>query len=347
MNRMSLRLLVLMLLAFGWQILPSTAHAGTSNVSCTVTTTDVNFGSNINPNGSGNVPATGSVQFTCTNSTFLATQYVTLCVGLGAGTGTGSTITSRTMTGPSPSTLGFQVYTGSTASSPVWGNVPYTSNPPPVTLQFQIPGAFFGNGSYTSPPQSVYGFLPTPQSGVASGSYLNTLNGSLNYSADGTILGGSYPSNCGGGGNSSFSLTAQASVATQCTVSAGSPLILGSAGGVAAGTTNSTGSTTFNVTCTPGTTYNVGLAPLSTGSTTGAGLMAGTGTNTNKVPYQLYQTAAGTTVWGNTATSANTGNGVTGNGTGAAQTLTVYATAPGSDFKPDTYSDTVTINVNY
>jgi spore coat protein U-like protein len=75
--------------------------------------------------------------------------------------------------------------------------------------------------------------------------------------------------------------------------------------------------------------------------------MAGTGGNTNKVPYQLYQTAAGTTVWGNTATSTSVGNGVAGIGNGSAKSLTVYATAPSSDFKPDTYSDIVTINVNY
>jgi spore coat protein U-like protein len=66
------------------------------------------------------------------------------------------------------------------------------------------------------------------------------------------------------------------------------------------------------------------------------------------VPYQLTSTAgAGGTIWGNTATSTAVGNGVAGTGTGAAQSLTVYATAASANFTPDSYADTVTVNVNY
>jgi spore coat protein U-like protein len=38
---------------------------------------------------------------------------------------------------------------------------------------------------------------------------------------------------------------------------------------------------------------------------------------------------------------------VAGTGTGAAQTYTVYATATSTNFAPDSYADTVTVNVNY
>jgi spore coat protein U-like protein len=346
MNSLSLRVFLLALIVACCQTAPEPAHSATANVSCSTTVGNVNFGA-VAPTTTATVQVNGSIQFTCTNVSLLAAQNVTLCLGLGQGSGTSITPT-RQMNGPASSVLAFQVYQDN-AYSQVWGNVPSTSNPPPMVLQFTIPISVLGiPTTYNSPPYPVYGSLSTPQASATSGSYSNNLNGSLTYQANNApLIGTNYPANCNGGTSDAFSLTAQASVANQCTVAASSTLILGSAGGVAAGTTNNTGSTTFSVTCTSGTTYNVGLAPVSTGSTTGAGLMAGTGSNTSKVPYQLNQTSATGPIWGNTATSSSKGNGVSGTGTGIAQTLTVYATAASSDYRPDTYTDTVTINVNY
>lgn len=109
----------------------------------------------------------------------------------------------------------------------------------------------------------------------------------------------------------------------------------------------SVGTNPINLTCTNGTVYNIGLAP-SNGSTVGLGAMKGTTGNNNQVPYQLRSTTGvNGTVWGNTATSSNVGNGVTANGTGSAQNRSVYATVPSADFRPDNYSDIVTININY
>jgi spore coat protein U-like protein len=119
---------------------------------------------------------------------------------------------------------------------------------------------------------------------------------------------------------------------------------------VAATALNTSNSNTISVNCSKTTPYYVGLAP-SNANTAGAGVMASTtapATNTDKVPYQLTSTAgAGGTIWGNTATSTAVGNGVAGTGTGAAQSLTVYATAASANFTPDSYADTVTVNVNY
>ncbi|MBB6243430.1 spore coat protein U domain-containing protein [Rhodanobacter sp. MP1X3] len=134
-----------------------------------------------------------------------------------------------------------------------------------------------------------------------------------------------------------------------CTVTAGtaSNINLGSVAGTAVNTTNSN---TISVNCSKTTPYYVGLAP-SNANTAGAGTMVSTtapATNTDKVPYQLTSTAgAGGTIWGNTATSTAVGNGVAGTGTGVAQSLTVYATAASANFTPDSYADTVTVNVNY
>lgn len=135
-------------------------------------------------------------------------------------------------------------------------------------------------------------------------------------------------------------------ITSSCSVTQPALLNMGS---VKSDETTANGSTTMAVTCSRTTPYFVGLTPSSAngGGTTGNGFMSGTTGNTDKVPYQLNQDSAGTKPWGNTATSANAGNGVGGTGSGLAQNITVYAVAPNANFKPDTYTDTVTISVNY
>jgi spore coat protein U-like protein len=137
-----------------------------------------------------------------------------------------------------------------------------------------------------------------------------------------------------------------------CTVTAGatSNINLGTVDSTAL---NTTGSNTISVTCSKSTPYYVGLAPSAAngGTTTGSGGMSTADAlpgNTDKVPYQLTSTPGPSgTIWGNTATSTTAGNGITGTGTGTAQSLTVYATAPTANFTPDSYADTVTVNVNF
>ncbi|HWX66535.1 MAG TPA: spore coat protein U domain-containing protein [Rhodanobacter sp.] len=137
-----------------------------------------------------------------------------------------------------------------------------------------------------------------------------------------------------------------------CAVTAGaaSNINLGTVNSTA---TNTTGSSTISVTCSKTTPYYVGLAPSAAngGTTTGSGSMSTADAlpgNTDKVPYQLSSTPgpAGT-IWGNTATSTTVGNGVAGTGDGLAQSLPVYATAASANFTPDSYADTVTVNVNF
>lgn len=75
--------------------------------------------------------------------------------------------------------------------------------------------------------------------------------------------------------------------------------------------------------------------------------MSGTGSNTDKVPYQLRAVSVSGNAWGNTATASAVGNGVAGNGTGTTQSIPVFAVAPSANFIPDNYSDMVTVHVNY
>jgi spore coat protein U-like protein len=133
-----------------------------------------------------------------------------------------------------------------------------------------------------------------------------------------------------------------------CVVTAGaaSNIQIGPASGVASSAVNTSGSNNIAISCTKNVPYYIGLAP-SNGNTAGAGVMSGTGSNADKVPYQLHSVSAAGPIWGNTATSRTVGNGVQGTGTGAAQSIPVFATAPSANFTPDTYSDTVTVRVNY
>ncbi|QRP63632.1 spore coat protein U domain-containing protein [Rhodanobacter sp. FDAARGOS 1247] len=125
---------------------------------------------------------------------------------------------------------------------------------------------------------------------------------------------------------------------------------IGAAAGVdadAAASTLTGNGQVINVNCSKGTGFNVGLTPQNVSSTTGLGTMKGAIVgNTDQPTYQLNQSSSGT-AWGNIV-NTNTESG-TGLGMGAAKTipLTVYATAASADFTPDTYTDTVSVNVTF
>ena len=115
-------------------------------------------------------------------------------------------------------------------------------------------------------------------------------------------------------------------------------------GAVDSSTTGLSASSNISVTCSKSTPYNVGLLP-SNNSTTGGGVMSNTGPDT--VAYQLRSVSATGPVWGSTATATAVGNGVAGTGTGAAQTIPVFATVASANVTPGAYADTVTVQVNY
>lgn len=131
-----------------------------------------------------------------------------------------------------------------------------------------------------------------------------------------------------------------------CSVTAGgdSDIDLGT---VASTATDLSGSSTITVKCSNTVPYYVGLSP-SNSATDGAGEMDPSGDSPDTVPYQLRSTSGSSgTVWGDTATSSSVGNGVSGTGNGEDQDLTVYVTAEDANYAPDSYSDTVTVSVNY
>jgi len=147
--------------------------------------------------------------------------------------------------------------------------------------------------------------------------------------------------------------TATFSVTSSVTSSCNAP----SVGALAFGTYNPlsgsalTATTTITITCT--NTTPIVSVTLNSGSGVGtinARKMELNGTDATKlISYNLYTTVGNSSIWGD-GTSGNVVNNVTGSaGTGSAQTLTVYGTIPASQTTvvPGSYSDTITVTINY
>lgn len=297
-------------------LVPSDAKAA---VVCSVVNSGLAFGTSLT--------GTGTVNWSCTGYNSSSTTF-NLCIRLGTPSWPGTAGQPRMLNGSNR--LNFNVYRNAGATT-VW-----TASSPLV--QSVTVGA--GIGTTVTGAFTFYGRIPSGQTSPAgnySASFFNTILGFAN--------GGGTNCQTSRNGNSGldFTLPISATVINACTVNALADANLGT---IAAGAPVSPGSTTISVLCPTGTPYNIGLLP-SNGNAGGAGVMLGTGSNTDTVGYQLRQTSGTGAAWGNTATATSVGNGVSGTGTGGNQNYTVYASVPNSNVRPDTYSDTVTVTVNY
>jgi spore coat protein U-like protein len=145
---------------------------------------------------------------------------------------------------------------------------------------------------------------------------------------------------CQASGTASAQFNVTATVLDNCAVSAGD-LAFGSYN--AGSATPATATSTIQVTCTSGLAYSVALD----GGTGSSAVTARTMVDgaTHALGYGLYTSAAYSTIWGD-----GTGGTVTvdGNGSGTAQSLTVYGRIPASQFvTAGSYSDLVTVTVSY
>jgi spore coat protein U-like protein len=142
--------------------------------------------------------------------------------------------------------------------------------------------------------------------------------------------------------SSTFQVLITVTKACSVTAGAGSNINFGS---VTSTATALSASSNISVTCSKSTPYNIGLQPSSVPTnTTGAGVMNPTVAGPDTIPYQLRSVSATGSAWGNATSPANT---VAGTGTGAAQSIPVFATVASVNVTPGDYSDTVTVQVNY
>jgi spore coat protein U-like protein len=133
--------------------------------------------------------------------------------------------------------------------------------------------------------------------------------------------------------------TVSATVISACAISA-TDLDFGNYDPVAGTDVDATSS--IDIACTLGSPYSVALNAGTTPGATVATRLLTDGTDT--LTYNLYSDASRTTVWGETIGT----NVVTGNGSGATQTLTVYGRLDGGQNVPAaTFSDTVTATVTF
>lgn len=104
-----------------------------------------------------------------TTLTVLCTLGGPYTVGLNAGTGSGATVTTRKMTNTvtTTSTLNYGLYSDS-GYSVVWGNTIGTNT-------------VAGNGSGLAQILTVYGSMPSGQTGAAFGSFMDTITATINY----------------------------------------------------------------------------------------------------------------------------------------------------------------------
>lgn len=333
MNQSLLRFLAVLLLAAAG--LFHGAPASAAGITCSSASMGpVSFGT-INPLSSLDT-TTATLTYSCRN-TAGNTHSATICFSIGEPAG--AQTNPRQMSSGS-NKLNFQLYQDSGYTT-VWGSQYFGSNTPLMVTVTLGSGATF-----TNRPATLYAQVLNGQTTAVAGSYADNYLTSDTAITVNDVQGNTAPGSCGGTQtNVYFPFLVSATVQKNCSVSANDLTF----NAVAAGAPTAPGSTTLSVTCTVNTPYTVGLLPLNVTSTAGAGTMkGGSGGNTNTVQYQLYSNSAFTQIWGNTAAVGSTGNGVAGSGTGSLQSLNVYArTTSSTDVTPDTYTDTVQINVNY
>ncbi|ALR76770.1 spore coat U domain-containing protein [[Enterobacter] lignolyticus] len=307
--------------------------AGPGNaVTCSVSNVQtINFGA-VNPLSATGASTSMTFSYSCAKQVGDVLAGVNLCFNIGASAVSGQ-VTTRSMSfaGPPASTLNYQLYQDSGYST-VWGSQNQAGTSPPM-VQLTLLDLVPVTGSLT-----VYGQITTPQTAAAPGNYQDSYTAATaNVTVNIGLL--APPTTCGSTVATTFPFTVSAAVTKQCNISYANNVNFGA---VNSTQTNLTTSNTLGVACSNNTPYTIGLQP-SNGSTAGSGVMKGTGSNTDQVPYQLSSTTGPSgTPWGNTSQ-----NNIAGTGSGSTKPYTVYATVPGANYTPDSYADTVTVSVTY
>lgn len=346
---MSLRLLLASLLALAALLGAGSARADTT---CTTTTPVTAAFGNVANAASAPVFTTTTFTITCTTTalSLLATASVRACLGIGAGT-TGTTLSPlRRMTNASGDPLSYQLFTSS-AYSTIWGLTPGTTpGPQVVTLNYNVPLLTGGSGAVSV---TIYGRIPAGQT-LSAGAYSSAFSGGdvrLQYAFNEVLLGtATAPAACtttaGVTGNKvatgGFPFTVTANVLPQCSAYVTTDMDFGSNAGAVTGNIDRT--STIGLTCINRTAYTIALD----NGLYASGTVRRMRHETDPawfIPYELYRDGARTQRWGSTANV----DLVSGTGTGAAQTLTVYGRAPPTSgaVAAGSYSDQIKVTITY
>lgn len=315
--------------------LPSAA-----TTTCSATMTDINFG-NVDPTGAL-VNATATLNYSCTYSGGLlgglSGSFVRMCFSIGTGT-QGASYNPRIMKNANVDPMNFQFYRDA-ARTQIWGSVDNATYPP---RQQDVQFAILGNGTTQTGTITLYGQVPSGQTGLGVGSYTDAFSGvhtKLSYQYNEALLSlGTFPATCGTANNGTFPFTARADVQPRCLLSAASDLDFNSVAGTV--TSNVDRQSSITMSCTYRTAWQIALDD---GQHTAIGPRRMTGPGSYSLAYELYRDVGRRQRWGNTL-NVDT---LTGSGTAATQTLTVYGRVPPqAPVAAGAYSDKITVTVTF
>jgi spore coat protein U-like protein len=135
--------------------------SATVTANCALSTSAVAFG-NVDVTSGANNDAAGSISVTCTNGTAWTAS-------ADAGAGTGASLASRKMNDGASNLLNYVLYTDSSRTN-VWGDgVGGTT------------ALVSGDGTGTADTRTIYGRIPSGQTGVPSGIYGDTVAVTVTY----------------------------------------------------------------------------------------------------------------------------------------------------------------------
>lgn len=329
-------------LALLWLVLD--APAARAATTCTGTMTDLNFA----PTNGGVVDAAATLTVTCSTFglTVLGTAKVNMCVSIFSGTDGGGTLNPRRLINGFNDPMQMQLYTDAGRSA-IWGARGNATVPNFLPLQFSYSVPLLG-GSQTLT-ATLYGRIPA-QSGLNAGTYLNRFTAAADTKIEfrydePTIIGsGTMPASCISGGSpgtsSTIPFTVNGSVPNACTLTPKPvpTLGFGSTPGFITGNVDQT--TSIGLVCTGRTPWQIGLNNGLHASGNVRRMANGSG---QFVPYELYRDGGRSQRWGNTLNNDT----LSGTGSGASQSLTVYGRVAPQTATVGSYSDTITVLVTY
>ena len=332
----------LLLLALPAALAALTVSAPAKADGCTMTMTGVTFTS-VNPVNNADAFANGTGSVSCSWNLLSATfPYILLfpkvAVCIAAGPGSGSLSLAPRTLGAAPSKLNYNLYTDAGYAT-VWGNVNGT-NPTMLRYNLTAPNILTG-GTLPPVPFTIFGKVA---SGTELASFLTASDSStdLDSTVSGTLRYAFYnlvaPDACTTGTTVAFSFVVKATVVNDCKITA-TPLAFPQAGVLNA---VRTASGSLSIHCNNGNHWRIAL----NGGT--AGTMAQRKmkhvSNSDVIAYELSD-ASGGPIWGDGSSGTHMVSGV---GTGAPQTVTLYGRVPiQSTPRSGDYKDTIMAEIYF
>lgn len=306
--------------------------------SCAATASPMDFG-NVRPIRLTAVDASGSISVSCTWPLISLAPNVRVCLNLGPGTGSSSGGVRYLVNGAN--TMRYNLYQDA-ARSQVWGSVYGGGSYNPITFVLSKPLL----GLTASRNLTYYGRLEPNQPDVALAGGVTTEYASAFQGIHAGLAVRFFAlldPGCAeiASPDSSFPFQVTARAANDCIISA-SDMRFTTTGLLK---TDQDATTSLNIRCTNGNPYRISLSAGSSGNLLARRMQRSGGAGAATVDYQLYTTAARTTVWGDG--TAGTGT-ATGTGTGQPQAVTVFGRVPAqSTPPPGTYRDTIIVTIAF